>query len=349
MRGAAPVLLALAVACRGGPADDSGVAPAVESLLLVPGYDGLLFYDADFAPVAAWTWPELVPGCDARCGGLGAAADGDGLLVAAAYGGSGEDRPSGVVRLSADGPEIVAPGPFAFAHNAVRDPVTGAMIVTETSLDQLLWLDDDGATALYTLGVDHPDFVELRPNGLKLLELDSGVHLLLSSRGVVGPGGTPGVISLWNVDDPDAPSLVWRFPGSGSLAAPHGPELREWAGRWWLLYAETGSRNLGVAITDDPTVLPAHVADLTLPDAEEAGFLRAIGLQDDGTLLVVDSGGQNGNPPKGSIYLASLPDELLDARAGDAPRVLELDDAAVVIDELADPFEAWWWAPTFAP
>ncbi|MEQ1503040.1 MAG: hypothetical protein ABMB14_12460, partial [Myxococcota bacterium] len=175
-----------------------------------------------------------------------------------------------------------------------------------------------------------------------------------------GPGGLQdpsGEITMWDLTDPAAPSLVWTYPPSGSLFTPHGAVFRRYDGRWWLLYAHSdgngSTSSVGLAVTDDPTVAPAYVADLLPANVDPFEFLRGVELTSDGWLWLTDSGTQGGpggpGPASGRVVVAAMPTLAPTGATGayGDQVFVDLTEDAVVVDDLANPFEGWLWRPTF--
>ncbi|MEQ1504337.1 MAG: hypothetical protein ABMB14_19005, partial [Myxococcota bacterium] len=266
-----------------------------DHLLVVPDGVGLTLVGADHAIALASTWTELVGACDA-CNGEGASDDGDGLLVSftTSYqtGAIARVDPWSHAGFRVDG--------FLFPHDVVRDPIDGAIAVGEAFNHQIRWIAGDGSSdaPIRAIGAANPGWEDDDVNGLERIDVDGRTFLLESMRGGNSPNGA---IKLWDIGDPDALRLVWRFPETGFLYAPHSPILRRRDDGWWLLYAHsagtTSTSTVGVARTDDPEVRPAYVADLIPEDPDPPfAFLRGVELGDDGTLFLTDSGGGLGNP-----------------------------------------------------
>jgi hypothetical protein len=330
-------------------------------VLVVPEKQGLTFLRADGSRAWSDTWTAVVGDC-AACGGEGASADGDGLLLS--FTTEGPTRGGAVARLAADGALDWRVDGFAFPHDAVRDPFDDTVIVPEVGGSRLTWIPGDGTSAepVRVLEPGMPDWPAKLPNGAERFDFDGRRYLLVSHRGLptlpTRTGGSPvptGLLSLWDLTD-GAPALVWRFPEAGGLDTPHGAVFRVHEGRWWLLYAHTRGAavggSVGVAVTDDPTQLPAYVADLVPTGAAAPfDFLRGVDLSADGTLWLVDSGPGNGvgtREPTGRMLSAPLPD--LPAPAG-ATGVVDTDQVlvdlrpTVLTEGLGNPFEGWWWRP----
>ncbi|MEZ4241670.1 MAG: hypothetical protein R3F59_37095 [Myxococcota bacterium] len=237
----------------------------------------------------------------------------------------------------------------------MQDPLDDTLVVPETTLNRITWIDGDGRSAfpLRHLGGDAPGGDDQLPNGLQRLDHAGRSYLLASYRsGSAGAGA--GHLSLWDVTAVD-PALVWTFPPDGALDTPHAPVLRERGGRWWLLWAHThGSAaggTVGVAWTDDPTVVPAYVADLVAPaPAAPLVYLRGVELTDDGALYLTDGGslgGIGGTEPRGRLLRAPLPEGLAPTGAsGDAHQdqvFVDLESAEILREALDNPFEGWLW------
>ncbi|MBX2796780.1 MAG: hypothetical protein KTR31_03895 [Myxococcales bacterium] len=315
--------------------------PPSRRTLVVPEARGLTLVDLDEMEPTLTPWTEWMPDCN-ECGGEGASADGDGLLVSLV----GKDGEA-IARLDADGLLDFRVDGFRFPHDVMRDPADDTLMVVETFADRVTWIDGAGTSALpvRTLGKEHPRFPPL-PNGADRFEHDGRSLLLLSHLGVGGgPGSITGVITLWDITAPSDAQHLWTFPQDGQLQTPHGPVLRMMDDVWWLLWAHTygdGERGtVGLARTDDPLHRPTYVADLVPgDDVGSFEFLRGVELDTDGTLWLTDSG-------TGWITRASWPTP--PPRASGATggvgdqRYEELGEAEIVLDNLFDPFEAWLW------
>ncbi len=334
---------------RPGPTDPG------QGVLVVPDQRGLTLAALDGTVPFQRTWTELVGDCRA-CGGEGASADGDGLLVSfTTGGGEGGGLPDGAIaRLTAGAELDFRVGRFGFPHDVIRDPADGTLMVVETHGSRVTWIDGTGASAdpVRTLGRETEGFGSL-PNGADLVVHGGRTFLMLTHRSGVGPpGAAAGGITLWDISEVGAPSLVWTFPPDGGLDIPHAPIFRVVEDRWWLLWAHTGGAGggqgtVGLAVTDDPTVRPVYVADLEpRDDVAPFVFLRGVELTADGRLLLTDSGSVRG-PGAGRVVEAQWPTGLAPAevsgRRGDQVFV-DLGPARVLLDDLAGPFEGWLWS-----
>jgi hypothetical protein len=346
------------------PADEGQVVPNIpvylddEHVLVVPGSDALEFYDDMGRLVASRSIDDMVDDC-AGCVLLGASADGDGMLVTWSESAGGGAK-GGVVRIDAQGTVGGVDG-FAFPHDVARDPVTGHVIVCETSADSLVWVPADWDTneALYVLGADQTGFEAGHPNGLQVFGYEGRQLAMFSNRGTL-MDEAGGFISMWDITDPAGPEQLWRFPSVGYLDTPHGATLRNVDGTWWLAYAHTYGLNVddvdgdagtvGLAVTDDPLTPPRYVADLTPGlSAEPFHFLRSIEITADGRVLLTDTGWSGQSTP-GRVVVAPLPIYPVTGASGAAHKdqvFYPLRDQRVLVDNLSDPFEGWLWRPTF--
>jgi hypothetical protein len=188
---------------------------------------------------------------------------------------------------------------------------------------------------------------------MERVDYNGKTYILVSNRAAGAPSD---VVSFWDITDPVAPAKLWVYPPSGALDTPHGPVFRQYDGSWYLFYAHSyggpnGDSAVGVAVTTDPTVLPAYVADLVpKPPAGPFDFLRGVELTDDGWLWLTDSGPEFGGG-SGRILKAPFPAGLVPSGKSGAitqQTFLELPDATVVTSGLDDPFEGWLWVPTIA-
>lgn len=327
--------------------------------LVVPDGDGLTLFDRDGAEVWARTWTEIAGPCDA-CGGEGATADGDGLLLA--FTTLGVTSGGAVARLDGDGALDWRVDGFGFPHDAVRDPADDAVIVVETAGSRLRWIPGDGSTdeALRALDGVVPGWPGGLPNGAERIDDDGVPYLLLSHRGLgePRPGTTPanGFLSLWDLSDPTAPALVWRFPAVGGLGSPHGAVVREHDGHRWLVWAHSDGLwlggTVGLAWLDDLRAGPVYVADLQPAGAEAPfEFLRGAELTDDGELWLTDSGPGGGasTQPTGRVLRAELPAGLgpaVESGAWGDQRLVTLEPVRVA-SGLVNPFEGWIWQAPF--
>lgn len=166
------------------------------------------------------------------------------------------------------------------------------------------------------------------------------------------------MITAWDITDPADPEFLWTFPESGSLDTPHGCMARMYDGQLWMIWAHTEGAptggSVGVALANDPTVVPEYVADL-LPagDVDSFGFLRGVELTTDGVLYLTDSGGGGGFGGSGQVVKATFPAGLAPTGASgavDSDQVfVDLTDAEVLLDGLDNPFEGFLWDPPFLP
>lgn len=318
--------------------------------LVVPDLLGLRLVHADGAETLLVEWEALLDTCE-DCAGEGASQDGDGLLVSFArgFGAGGVARigPAGEVDWVVDG--------LSFPHDAARDPADGTVVVPEASLDRLTWIPGEGASADAVRVVDlaTPGWAEEVPNGVDRFDHGGRSWLLSSNRGTVTADGR---VVLWDVTDPAAPRLQWKFPADGRLDVPHAPVFRQWEGRWWLLWAHSrgapdGTSTVGLAVTDDPGEPPRYVADL-VPSGPGAPyvFLRGVELTDDGVLLLTDTGTLAGPllvSSTGRLLRTAMPTGLAPTGATGAVGVdqvlVDLEAGLVLREGLGSPFEGWLW------
>ncbi|MCB9684704.1 MAG: hypothetical protein H6735_06695 [Alphaproteobacteria bacterium] len=333
-----------------------------DHLLVVPDGDALQLLDRDGVAVWRRGWTELFGECSA-CGGEGASADGDGLLVSftttgvTSGGAIGRLGPSGTADFRLDG--------FLFPHDAIRDPGDGTVIVPQVGSNDVDWVAGDGSAVdpVRTLDHDDADWPGGNPNGAELVRRDGRRYLLLSHRGMLGQpgplGGTfSGLLSMWDITDPEAPTRLWNFPPTGPLATPHGAVVREWNGETWLLWAHSDgasdrSSTIGVALLPDPALPPTYVADL-VPNGVAApfDFLRGVELTADGELWLTDSGpggGAGTGGARGRILRATMPVLAAAGATGSVPDGQVFVDVPVTLvrDNLRNPFEGWLWKSTF--
>ncbi len=331
-------------------------------VLVVPTGRGLSFLGPEGETAWEREWSELVGGC-LLCGGEGASADGDGLLLS--FTTEGPTRGGAVARLDVDGVLDFRVDGFAFPHDAVRDPSDDTIVIPEVNGSTASWIAGDGSSAevLRELGPDTPDWPGQLPNGAERFDFGGRRYVLFSHRGLpprptgtAAPEHSTGLLSLWDITTP-SPARVWVYPPEGNLDVPHGAVFRYFRDQWWLLYAHTrgadGGSTVGLAVTDDPTRPPAYVADL-LPTGPGAplDFLRGVELTADGTLWLVDSGVGNGvgtMTPTGRLLRATFPDLAPRGASGavDRDQVFVDQGVEVLTGGLDNPFEGWLWTPTF--
>jgi hypothetical protein len=328
-------------------------------VLVVPDADGLHFMANDGTLALSRTWTELMGPCE-ECGGEGASADGDGILVSFT---TGEGIEQGAIaRLDANLALDFRLQGFVFPHDAVRDPIDDTIIIPEATANKITWVAGDGASTSTVRVLDGSTYGWYGgiPNGIDRFEHDGRSLLMCSHRGGGGfpPGFGLGEITLWDISVADAPELVWRFPFDGALDMPHGPLFRRFADQWWLVYAHSGGglegSTVGLAVTDDPTVLPAYVADLVpIEPLAPFIFLRGVELTSDGWLYLTDSGGRSGSSTgihDGRVLKAPMPilspTGLSGATGPGQQLFVELVDAEVLLEGLDNPFEGWLWTPT---
>lgn len=325
-------------------------------VLVVPHHKGLSLFAHDGTSTAA-SWSTLVGPC-ADCGGEGASADGDGLLLAFT---TGVGQLGDVARLDGTGALDFRVGVFDFPHGAARDPADGTLIVPESTADRISWIPGDGTSSdpVRQLDADHPQWPGQIPNGIERFDHEGRSWLLASHRGSrsrASPGTDPvpnGLVSMWDITDPQAPTLAWTFPQGGGIDTPHGSIIRERDGRFWLLYAHTEGAevggSVGLAVTDDLSIAPEYVADLV--PAEPFTFLRGVELTGDGWLYLTDSGGTVA-AGRGRIVKAPFPADLSPTGASGVAHedqvFVDLDGAELFAQGLDRPFQGWLWTPTFS-
>jgi hypothetical protein len=340
----------------GGSSTSGGRIFDDQHVLVVPDSSGLQLLANDGTSVFFQTWSQLLGGCGG-CGGEGSSDDGDGLLVS--FTTSGGFGGSGVARIDADGNLDWRVDGFAFAHDAIRDPADDSVLVPEAFNDSVTWIAGDGSSGDPIRAIDGNDagWEGDQPNGADKVLFDGGVYVLESHRGAPTNPGASGEISFWDISDPAHQTLMWRFPGSnGNLHTPHGCIFRYWNQQWWLIWAHsdglTNGSSVGLAVTDDPTVMPEYVADLvpTGPDAP-FDFLRGVELTDDGWLWLTDSGGFGGfgGGSTGRVFKAPMPTGLQPSgESGDSSNgqtLVDLTGLELMRDGLGNPFEGWLWKP----
>lgn len=344
------------------PTAETGLGPTAEvteesPVLVVPYRQGIHLLTLDGAIVWSRTWTQMVGPCG-QCGGEGASVDGNGMLVSfTTIRGQGGLPPGGIARLDATGSLDFRVDGFGFPHDAIRDPLDNSIMVTETSNNQIRWIDGKGGSdkALRALSTDDIRFGG-QPNGADRFDYDGRSYLLLShrraGRSQVGFGG---ILTLWDITT-DSARFVWRFPETGTIDTPHAPTFSVVDGTWWLLWAHTGGApgpggTVGLGATDDPTVRPTYVADL-LPGADVGmfGFLRGVDRTEDGLLVMTDTGILGGGPT-GRVILAEwptleIPDKPLVGSTGNQTFV-DLGPTTVILDGIDNAYEGWLWEGRF--
>ncbi|MCA9494103.1 MAG: hypothetical protein KC621_29450, partial [Myxococcales bacterium] len=333
-----------------------------QRVLVVPDGDALRLLDRDGVELWRRSWTELFGPCS-MCGGEGASADGDGLLVSftttgvTSGGAIGRLGPGGTAEFRLDG--------FLFPHDVLRDPSDGTLLVPQVGSNDVAWVPGDGSTldAVRRLDQQDTDWVGGTPNGAELVQQGARTWLLLSHRGVLGQPGPlggvySGLLSMWDITDPDAPTRAWVFPSTGPLATPHGAVVRQWNGETWLLWAHSDgapdhSSTIGDALLPDPAQPPVYVADL-VPNGGPApfDFLRGVELTADGELWLTDSGpggGAGTSGAQGRILMATMPVLAPTGATGAVPDDQVFVDVPVTLvrRDLRNPFEGWLWRPTF--
>lgn len=343
-----------------GPTLDTSDLPPLEDgevylddthLLIVPSYTGIALYTATGELFSERRISQLVESCP-DCNVLGTAPDGDGLLFAWAIG-AGASAPGGYSRVTATGVEYSV-ADLGFPHDATRDPITGDVIVPEASLNRLVWLPGDGSSSTPVAILDSavPDFTETLINSLQVLEQDGRVYAIFSNRGAITP--PTGRISMWDITDRDAPSLMWKYPAVGFLDTPHGPLLREVDDQWWLVYAHTYGAGevgtVGIAVTANLRTVPSYVADATPPPSiGDLTFMRSAELTTDRVVVGADTGA-TGGATSGKIFRFALPELEPSGLSGARGEQLfvEMEEAELLVSGLDSPYEAYLWRPTFA-
>lgn len=321
-----------------------------QHVLVLPNRDGLSFMASDGTIEATRGWTDLLGVCDG-CTGEGASADGDGLLFS--WQAAGTD--AGIGRIDGTGALEFQLRGLAFPHDAVRDPFDDTILVPEAFADRITWYPGDGASDQPVRLLDTHDegWMQPLPSGVdKVIGEDGSVTLVVNNRGGFPDGG---IVTGWDITDPDHPALLWRFPREGALDTPHGAVIRRFGGRYWLLYAHSyGALNggsVGVAVTSDPRILPEYLADL-VPTAPVGPleFVRGVELTTDGTLWITDSGPEQLEGALGRVISAPFPDLAptgASGAVGDDQVFVDLEGGTVVAEDLANPFEGWLWVPTF--
>ncbi len=325
-----------------------------DHVLVVPDADGLGFLDNTGAWVGRIPMGDLSGACG-DCTGEGAAPDGDGLLYCWAEG----FFDGGIARIDGFGATEWRIDGLAFPHGAIRDPFDDTVAAPEAGANAVNWYAGDGSsdTAVRRLNDADMGWTQDLPNGIEKVEHEGHVYIAVSNRGG-GFGGIPGKVSFWDITDPAAPTLLWKFPSTGDLDTPHGAIIRFYEGQWWLLWAHSygapGGGSVGLAVSDDIEVLPAYVADL-VPEAPVGpfDFIRGVEITSDGWLWLTDSGPSEGlGGDNGRIIKAPMPEGLVPtgaSGAADEDQVfVELIDATVMTEGVANPFHGWLWVPTFA-
>jgi hypothetical protein len=193
--------------------------------------------------------------------------------------------------------------PHALAHG------DGWTAVADTGNDRVLLLAPDaGGVPTQVIGALSGAEIGLPrwPNMVQVVDPDEGLLLVTwkGSHEAEGGGENMGLITLWDVKDPGAPNLLWRYPQDGFLAAVHGAHIFHIEGQDVLVYAHALGRadgftggvlgSIGLASLTLPEA-PTYLADLHGGDGE-LGFVRDVELIETprgAQWLVTDSGCEN--------------------------------------------------------
>lgn len=332
------------------------VVPAGPELLLANPEDGAVVFRAALEGLTAVCTPEA-PACESQA----ARSHGPDLWLAWAQL-EGQDWPGGALRLSpVEGSlELTeAVDGHLFPHAAVPDPWgRPGLVVVETFRQRVVWLDtalspDEPSARLAALEEGVPGWEHTaNPNGLQLLTHDGRYLALVSFRSSTpSPIDQAGRLVLWDVTDLSAPAVVWTYPASGTLGAPHNAHLQAHEDGWLLSYAHTtslpGAGTVGLATLPDPLTAPTYRADLEPGAGEFFAMPRGVAV-DGATLWITDSGfptsGLSGRVLRTGF---TLPDASGLTGAKDDLSLVGLGALEVVLDGLELPFEAWFWEPTW--
>lgn len=365
-----------------GTTDPTGTTPEgppvdaaldADHVLVVSSMNTITALDADGGEVRSWAVDDFVDSstCSGgQCRAEGVTPDGDGLVVNWAL----QERTTegGLLRLDPVEGDLEATWVqegWSYPHEVRRDPGSSTYIVADAFLDSVSWVPDDGSGdpdhPLTEIGSnDSNQYGAHVPNGLALASEGDVVGLLICYRGndASNPGAETGRLAMWDIADADAPRLLWVFPASGNLQAPHDPSLHWRDGRWLLLYAQShGDANtagtVGVAELADLTTQPTYLADLR-PASGSWGYPRGALLTGDDTLFVTDTpglgGGGGGSGEPGAVYRMAFPTDLAATGKGGAyssggsdQAFEDLADVETFAEGFDQTYRSFVWKPTW--
>ena len=354
--------------------NNSVVPPAslnvnTESLLVTSHHDGISVYNKDGEPVSELPLSEAInpPSLcgDLGCGGQGISLDSNGFL--ASYMKNGDISESGVVRFSLIddtlAPDWQINGLESYVHDMTRMPgKQDGLIIAETLDNKISWFasktDSEPIVVIDTNSPIWPSNVSM-PNGIDQFSSQGRDFLLVNWRqDRQMPKVAGGLISLWEITDPFTPISIWNYPETGRLAQPHGATLRYHDGEIYLLYGHSASLSLteekrlfgtvGVAKSSSLFTAPTYFADI-YTDSDYPFTLeypRYADLTSNGNLTICSSG------PNGWIWEVPLPTLSSTDKSGahtsdyNQMNIIYLNGGRVLVEDLEQPFEARFWAPT---
>jgi hypothetical protein len=357
------------------------LAPTVtdESLLVVPNQDYMSLYDNTGKEVYSWRWGDIIESgmCDGKgavggCTGEGSSPDGDGLLVS--YRQSGipveNELPSGVIRFSLINgvltPDWQKEGFVSYIHDVARTPDhdTG-LIILETLLNQISWFTDQSdPNPSFIITEDSPAWKTnlVLPNGFEQFSSQGRDFLLVNWRNDSGETQLAGgLISLWDISEPKNPVTIWDYPEDGRLREPHGATLRYYNGEIYLLYGHPNSYvntsdkrrygTIGIAKSSDLFSRPSYLADISpAGDLPSMQHPRYADLTAAGDLIITDTG-DSSKGKRGWVWQVPLPSLVPTDKSGGQTdegenlHIIELNSGELIIEDISNPFEAWFWTP----
>ena len=192
-------------------------------------------------------------------------------------------------------------------HVTEPSPDGQTLVLADTLSSRVVWvLPGDPPQVYAVLDSTHPEWDGfLYSNNVQLFEEDGRTWLLTTFKSGefkdVADRNT-GRIVLWDVTDPQEPTLEWAYPPEGFLAAVHHGRRVERGGESYLVYAHSlgaadsfEGKNGAVGLAEFSLDGPVYLGDGILPEGLEGfGFVREVELSPDtDTLYVVDSGCEN--------------------------------------------------------
>jgi len=197
----------------------------------------------------------------------------------------------------------------AFPHDIALMPDGETIVLTDTSQGRVIWarppVGDAAAEIIALFDQDLSLWNDSRAVNCLQLVQDQGHTLMLLSYKAASDeesGENDGRITMWDVTDPQLPSLLWAWPTDGVVAAVHNPALWETDQGLLMSYAHSlgasdgenewaGSMGLAQYSYEG---IPEYLADIVLAggnDGEDMGFVRDVqivpGLD---KALILDSG-----------------------------------------------------------
>lgn len=343
-----------------------------DTFLVVPDDNSLTLYNENGDVMHSLRWRDVVDSglCNGGCSGEGGSPDGDGLLFSYCVDESPDDTglSGGYMRFSFEDGEFVPQwqreGFDSYLHDVTRDPTNkDGVLILETLNQQVSWFSKiTDASPSITLNEDTDGWIPnlVLPNGFEQFSSQGRDFLLINWRQDSSINNAGGLISLWEITDPNNPVTVWDYPESGRLNEPHGAALRYYDGAIYLLYGHSRSIDptagqaatgtIGIAMTNDLLTVPTYMADInTAGSLPPMYYPRYAELTDQGDLIITDSGEFGDNSWVWKVPMPALTDtgkSGAQAVGGNTMNIIALDDGIILIDGLEDAFEAWLWTPS---